>query len=292
MKSLMERDGIFHKKGGGFQKVNSYVGIRPLVGYDTNINSGIPAEEFVLGDFTFRTNEEDQAKEGFTVGALVMGSVHYSVAPAHVLKLSAHASVEYAPEHDLSKFAVAGSSCLSSHVKSYTWLDSCAGFRVAEKENASVEEPFLSFGGSQAFATDLGHHEAVWNAKRTFRSDYSKNYFDLGLRSAIPDVGALYTGITWGEEVDGFHTTLGGASVALTRPIMDRKTTISASYVKSGGGTHFGLPRSDDGYTVKVRSQVHENLAVSLGYTWNNSNIDMYNDESVIFGVDLQSWRF
>ncbi len=292
LKALMLRDGIFHKEGAGPQKVYSFIGARPLVGYDTNINSGIPAEEFVLGDFTFRTNEEDQAKAGFTVGALLMGAVHYSVAPAHVLKFSGHASYEYAPEHKLSKFSVAGSTCLGSHVASYTWIDSCAGFRVADKKNTRVEELFLSFGGSQAFSSGIGHHEAVWNVKRAFRSDFTKNYVDIGLRSAIPDVGALFTGITWGQEVEGVNTTLRGATVSLTRPIMDRRTTFSASYVQSGGGSHFGTPREDESYTVKVSSQVYKNVALSLGYSWADSNIDIYNDESVIFGVDLKAWKF
>lgn len=292
LKGIMVRDGLFHKKGHGLQKVYSFMGARPLLGYDTNLNSGIPVDEFMLGDFTFRTDEEDRAKAGFTVGALIIGARHYSIAPAHVLKFSGNASYEYAPEHDLSKFAVNGSTCVSSHVAAYTWLDSCAGFRVADKENARIEETFFSFGGSQAFGTSLGHHEAIWNLKRAFRSDFTKNYVSLGLRSAIPDVGALYTGITWGEKVDGAHTTLRGATASLTRPIMDRQTTLSVSYVKSGGGIHFGTPRGDESYVVKVSSQVHKNVSISVGYSWTESNIDMYNSESAIFGVDFKSWKF
>lgn len=291
-KSFMFRDGLYHQPGAGLQKVYSSAGARPLVDYDTNLNSGIPVDEFTLGEFTFRTNEEDRAKAGFTVGGMLYGARHYSVAPGHVLKYAGLASYEYAPEHDLSKFYIYGSSCLSSHVASYTWIDSCTGFRVAEKKNARVEELYLTLGGSQAFASQLGHHEAQWTFKRAFQSDYAKNTLSVGLHSAIPQVGAVYGGLTLGEKVSGKHTALHGLSLSFTRPVLGRRTTFAASYLKSGGGAHFGLPREDEDYTVKVSSQVHENLTVSLGYAWTASDIAMYDSESVIFDVNFKAWTF
>jgi hypothetical protein len=288
----MQRDGLLHEKGKGPQKVSSSFAIKPLLGYDTNINSGIPAEEFKIGNVTFRTNEEDVAKAGVTVGGLVFGSRSYSIAPAHVLKLFGNASYEYAPEHDLSKYALGTSACLASHVAAYTWLDSCAGGRIADKENARMEETFASFGGSHAFGSKLGHHEASLTIKRVFREDYEKNHVNLGLRSALPDVGAVFTGLSWGERVDGEHSHLRGATVSLTRPIKGRRTTMSASYRRSGGGTHFGTPREDKNYRVVISSQVHENVALSLGYSWNVSDIDMYDDESMVFGVDFKAKKF
>ncbi len=292
LKSLMLHDGLLHKKGQGPQKVASYFAIKPLIGYDTNINSGIPTDEFKLGDFTFRTDEEDQAKAGITIGGVVMGSLHYSIAPAYVLKFSGNASYEYAFEHKLSKHSYGASTCLASHVASYTWIDSCAGLRVADKKNAHVEELYASLGGSQVFASGIGHHEANWAVKRAFREDYPKTYVNLGLNSVLEDVGAIYTGITWGQQVDGVHTSLWNAYASLTRPIFGRKTTIAIGYGKSGGGTHFGSPREDEQYTIKVSSQVHENVALSAGYSWSDSDIEMYDDNSVLFGVDLKTWKF
>lgn len=292
LRGLVLRDGLLHQKGKGPQKVSSSFGIKPLLGYDTNINSGIPAEEFKIGNVTFQTDEEDVAKAGVTVGGLVFGSRSYSLAPAHVLKLSGYASYEYAPEHELSKYAIGTTGCLANHVASYSWLDSCAGKRVADKENSRVEETFASFGGSHVFGSQFGHHEARITLKRTFREDYTKDHVNLGLRSALADVGAVYTGISWGERVEGEHSHLRGATVSLTRPITGRRTTISASYSRSGGGTHFGTPREDKNYRVVVSSQVHEKLAVSLGYSWNVSDIDMYDEETMIFGLDFKAKRF
>lgn len=292
LKRLMRYDGLMHRPGQGPQKLLSYVGLKPLIGYDSNINNGLPGDEFNIGKFTFRTDEEDQAKAGMTVGARAAGTLLYSVAPAHVLKFSAYGSYEFAPEHSLSKHAVGASACLGSHVASYTWIDSCAGVRVAEKKNASVEEVYASLGGSQAFATGWGHHEAKWAFKRSFRDDYPKSYINLGLLSAVPDVGALYTGVNWGEEIAGKHTSRWGATASITRPVFKRKTTLSISYGNFGGGSHFGEPREDNQYNVNLKSQVHKNVAVSIGYSWNNSNVAFYDENSVLFGVDIKSISF
>jgi len=73
---------------------------------------------------------------------------------------------------------------------------------------------------------------------------------------------------------------------------MKRKTTFSISYGNSGGGYHFGAEREDDQYAVNVKSQVHKNVALSFGYSWSNSNIDFYDDNSVLFGVDIRSIQF
>jgi hypothetical protein len=292
MKRLMRNDGLLHRPGQGPQKLLSYAGLKPLIGYDTNINNGLPGEEFNIGKFTFRTDEEDRAKAGMTVGAMATGGLLYSVAPGHVLKFAAYGSYEYAPEHGLSKHAYGASACLGSHVAAYTWIDSCAGVRVAEKENASVEEVYASLGGSQAFATRFGHHEAKWAVKRSFRDDYNKTYVNAGVLSALADVGAIYAGVSWGEEIDGKHTSRWGASASITRSIMKRKTTFSISYGNSGGGYHFGTEREDDQYAVNVKSHVHKNVALSVGYSWSNSNIDFYDDNSVLFGVDIRSIQF
>lgn len=71
-----------------------------------------------------------------------------------------------------------------------------------------------------------------------------------------------------------------------------RKTTLSISYGNFGGGSHFGEPREDNQYNVNLKSQVHKNVAVSIGYSWNNSNVAFYDENSVLFGVDIKSISF
>lgn len=291
-KKLMLRDGIYHEEGSAPQAVFSTLRIRPLLGYDRNLNSGIPVDEFVLGDFLFRTDEKDRAKAGITVGGKVSGAKHYSVAPGHVVKFAGMASYEISPEHNLSKSALYGSACLNSHVKSYTWIDSCAGARATKRENSGVEEAFFSVGGSKVVGSSIGHHEVNWSIKRTSRSEFSKSYLNFGIRSAVEDLGAINANLTVGQRVDGFNTVLYGLTMSFHRPIFERDTSFFAGYYKLGGGTHFGLPREDENYTVKVASQLHENISVGLGYVWNESDIDMYKSENVILDLNFTSWKF
>tara|TARA_R100000322_G_scaffold167961_2_gene136747 strand:+ start:3960 stop:4256 length:297 start_codon:yes stop_codon:yes gene_type:complete len=98
--------------------------------------------------------------------------------------------------------------------------------------------------------------------------------------------------LTLGEKVSGKHSALYGLSLSYTKLVWGRRTTFGASYLLSGGGTHFGLNREDEDYSVQVSSQVHKNLTVSLGYSWTESDIAMYDSESVVFDVNFKAWEF
>ena len=288
---FMRRDGLAHKTGAELQLLRTEFAISPLLGYDNNLNNGIPGTEFSLGGMDLVVDPDSVAKKGVTFGLAATGSRRYSLASGHVMTFRLAARYEYAPEHDLDKSGIAASSCLQSHVAKWSWLQVCGGYRYFKKSTV-LQQKYLSLGGTQMFASWLGYHQADFSFEHTKNESYIKSNAALGLLSAIPAFGALYTGLSWGEEIPHHHTSVKGASISLTRPVWDKTTTFSLNYNEAGGGSHFGLPRSDRSYTVMIRRPVSNHFVVSLGYQINRSNVDLYQGNQAIFGIDLKPWRF
>lgn len=291
LKSFLRLSGFAHRTSEGPKKLALKASLQPLVGYDTNLNNGIPGSEFEIGGLRLEVKEEAVAKSGFTVGASAGLRSAFSIAPRQVVKLTATVSYEFAPEHDLEKFALTGQACLQSHVARWTWMDSCLGYRMLDK-STRIEEPYFSIGGSQMFSSALGDHELKFHAERAFRIDYAKTTARFGVLSAIEGIGAVYAGVNWGERISGRHTSLRGLTASFTRPVFGETTNFILSYQQSGGGTHFGLPRTDETYKIAVKRPVSEYLSVTLGYRVNASNVDLYDQGEAILGLDLKSWRF
>lgn len=289
--NFMRRDGLAHKTGTAPQLLHADFAISPLLGYDNNLNNGIPGSEFSLGEMNLVVNPDSVAKKGVTFGLAVAGSRRYSLAPRQVLTFKGAARYEYAPKHDLDKSGITASSCLQSHVAKWSWLQACGGYRYFKKSTV-LQQKYLSLGGTQMFASGLGYYQVDLSFERAKSETYIKSKAALGLLSAIPAFGALYTGLHWGEEVPGHHTSVQGASISLTRPIWGKTTTLSLSYNKAAGGSHFGQPRSDRAYTMMIKRPVSNYLVVRLGYQINRSNIDLYQGNQALFGIDLKPWRF
>ncbi len=289
--SFMKRDGLAHRKGESPRKLAAEFTIKPLLAYDSNLNNGLPGSEFAIGDLNFVVDEESVAKKGITLGIAASGYSLYSIAPKQTVTFKIAASYEYAPEHDLDKTGINASTCLQSHVARWTWINSCGGYRYLKK-TSETEEKYASIRGTQMFSSALGHHEASIAFERGFREDYTKSRATFSLLSAVKGVGAVHTGIRWGEHIEQRHTTLSGATIALTRPVFGKTTSISFDYYRAGGGTHFGQPRTDHTYTLMVRRPINEHIIASVGYQVNDSNIDFYGEHQILLGLDLKAWRF
>ena len=289
--SFMKRDGLLHKDGQGAQRISRYFAVTPLVEHDDNVNGGIPADSVRLAGIEFIVNEEDRAKEGFLLGGQISAGTDYSIADGRVLSFGASAAYQYSFEHDIGKSFIGGNTCLKSHVRKWTWIDSCAGFRLLE-QGSEVQEAYVSAAGTQIFSSSIADHAFELKAEQTFREDYDK--FSLGgtLISAVPDVGALRTSLRFGEEIEGEHTTLVDGSISLTRPVYGHLSTIGVSQRYSAGSMFFGEDREDHTTQVSLSVDVTKRLSVSLGYEVTRSTADLYDDDSVSLGVDIRSWQF
>jgi len=107
----------------------------------------------------------------------------------------------------------------------------------------------------------------------------------------MPDVGASYTGVSWGEESAWkTHITMGGDCIDHTSRIKTKDNTFYFTMGFRGGPIRRNERRQS--YTVNLKSQVHKNSRVSFGYPWNNSNVAFYDENSVLFALDIKSISF
>ncbi|MCV6825137.1 MULTISPECIES: hypothetical protein [Halocynthiibacter] len=291
LENFMKLDGLAHRKGEPPKKLMTEYTIGPLVGYDNNLNNGIPKSKFSVGDLLFVVDQDSVAKKGITLGVAASAYSRFSIAPKQIATFKVAASYEYAPEHNLDKITINANTCWQAHIARWTWINSCGGYRHLRKKYETGEK-FLSTRGSQMFSSAIGHHEASIALERGFREDYSKSKVAFSLLSAVRGVGVIRTGIRWGEHIHQRHTTLNAATFAFTRPIYGKTTSVLLNYSRAGGSSHFGQPRTDDTYTIMLRRPVNERIIASFGYQVTNSNIDLYQDNQILFAINLKSWRF
>lgn len=289
--SFMKRDGLLHKDGEGAQRVGRHFSIEPLVQHDNNINGGIPVDSIRLAGIDFIINEDDRAKEGFLLGAQASAGIDHSIAKGQVLSFGLTAAYQYSFEHDLGKSFLGGNACLKSHVDNWSWIDSCAGVRLLDN-GSTVEEGFLSIAGTKVFASDYADHAFEMKVEQIFREDYDKLSVGGTLTSAVPGIGAVATGLRFGEQVEGENTTLVDGSVALTRPILDRMTTLRLSHRYSAGGEFFGEDREDRTTKISATTDVSKRISLSVGYEVTDSSADLYDDDNVSVGIDFKGWTF
>jgi hypothetical protein len=289
--SFMLRDGLFHRSGEGPQRISRHLSVTPLVEHDNNVNGGIPSDTVRLAGIDFIVNEDDRAKEGFLLGAQVSAGTDYSIANGRVLSFGATAAYQHSFEHDIGKKFIGGSACMKSHVQQWTWVDSCAGFRLLE-QGSEVEEAYVSSAATHVFSSNIADHAFELKVEQAYREDYDKLTVGGTLISAIPEVGALRAGLKLGEEIEGEHTTLYDASLALTRPVFGYLTTAAISHRYAAGSMFFGEDREDETTRVSLSVDVTERFSVSLGYEVTDSTADLYDDDSISLGVDIRSWQF
>ena len=291
LRKFMRSNGLMHKAGEGPHRVGGYVSTRPLLEHDHNINNGIPASSVELAGLEFLVHEEDQAKEGLLLGGEVSAGLSYSLNKGQVLSFSGALAYQYSFEHDLDKAFAYVTTCLQSQVASWSWVDLCTGLRALEK-GSSLREGYVSAAVTQMFASRWADQALQFKLDQAVRDDYEKLSVSTTLISAIPDFGVTNATLRMGEKIDGQHTTIWETSLALTRSVLDRATTLSASYRFAGGAQVFGEEREDYIRRLAIETKLTKRVSVSLGYEDTASSVGLYDDDAVTLGATVSSWRW
>ena len=296
VRELLQLNGLRHREGAGPQRLSFRTSIRPIVEYEDNINGGFPNDSFFLssplGELEFRFPSEQRAKEGLVYGAGVSASTTYSIGKGSTFTAGAALSHVHSFEHDLNHTVANLSACTKTYQQNWLWLDACAGALYSERDLSTTEEAYVSVGLDKVFSSRFGSHEGTIRLRHGMREEYSKTSVALNLVSALPDIGALSTGINFGEEIEGSNTRVYGANLGLTRPLWDKSMSFGISYAKERGGRFIGQEREDDVYSLSVGREITEWITATVTYRRRESTVDVYDQESFGFGVRFTGWNF
>ena len=261
--------------------------LRPIVAYDSNINSGIPGDTIYLGGRPFTPEAANRAKSGMVYGAEASLTARFALAPGRTLDLTAYGAQAHSFDHGLDVLNAGLSACGAQYWGRTTWTEMCLGDTFTQRDNAPERERFASIGVSKVFASRFGFHEARATVRNAKRKDYDKASLSLQLITAKAGLGALNLRIDLGARVAGSHTRLFGASAALTRPIAGVSTTLFAGYGIDAGGTLLDQPRRDEIFSVGLSRKLTSHAEATLRLSQRQSSIAAYDGLSVDLDVSL-----
>ena len=261
--------------------------LRPIVAYDSNINSGIPGDTIYLAGFPFTIAPENRAKSGMVYGAEASLSARFAISPGTTLDLTAYGAQAHSFDHNLDILNASLSACGAQYWGHTTWTEICMGDTFTQRDNAPERERFASLGVSKVFVSRFGFHEARATVQNAKRKDYDKASLSLQLITAKAGLGALNLRMDLGARVAGYHTRLFGASAALTRPIAGVSTTLFAGYGIEAGGALLGQPRRDEIFSVGLSRKLTSHAEATLRLSQRQSSIPAYDGLSVDLDVSL-----
>lgn len=288
----LARELGFAQRGLGLTHLDHGVSLTPTLEFDPNINGGMPGETIMLGPYEFSIDEEWRSRSGYLGGLSASARTSWSYAPKSTL----HAGAVLSYQHDLkSDLEVRRGSlllCQKQHIHRWTWMDACLQSFRTERDLSTSEGTTASFGLGHVFSSPLGTHDVGVTFKQLWDAEYEKKSVYLRATSAVAGLGALTFGLDVGEAVDLQTTQLHSITVALTRPIFGRRTSIVYNQSFSAGGRVFGMEREDRARSLTLSRPLNEWFGISLSWKRVDSTIDNYDEDIFWLGGSVSSWKF
>jgi hypothetical protein len=282
----------FPASGGTPRRIGGGVSAFPVLGFDRNINGGIPSDTIIIIGLPFTINPDAQAKAGVVAGAGLGANISYAVARGTVLTASAQASRVWSPEHHLGRSDASASLCAGRFIEGWTFIDLCGGALYQTRDLSATNERSLSLRVSKLYSLGASDQELGLRLTRADRRTYRKATYDLDWRGAFDGVGTVSLRLGFGEEEIGFQSLRDQAEIGLTRPVLGKPTTLTAGVVRENGSSLFGIPREDRTVTLALRRPLSDRISARIGLTRTRSTISAFDDQGVTLDFDFGGFRF
>lgn len=284
---------LFRKLGldprQGFDLSGATARLRPTIGFDPNINSGIPSDTLDLGPIVFAVPESAQARSGVVLGARLVSSVQSRIGFGQVVVIGASADIGLSPENRMWKSDAAAYICSQNHLRNWTFLDACMTGTMQRRELSLKEWLTPEIAITRVFGTRGGSHEVRLALGREIHKSYKKSYISATSKHAIGAVGLGSIGLYFGEHVGGVHSRLASFDAEMGRFIRGGFTSVGLTVFTEGGADLFGVERMDHGVSIHVSRAFREGFEVGLSLESRNSTISAYDGSSV--GVSFRLTR-
>lgn len=283
--------GGAHQPGRGLQPVQRRMSVRPILTYGRNFNGGVPGESITLGGLDFLIDPDDRAKSGVIAGVEISGAASFSYASGSILRLSASATAEALPAHDLWRTSVATTICAQNFIGGWTWLDGCIGLSGLRRSyDRDQVQRNLSFGPTTLFHAGGIDQQVTAQFVMIDRSAGSQPGLSLKWIGAVPDLGAVIVQGQVRRSLSGEQTRIRQLDLWLRRPVRGREVGLGLSVGQDRGEQVFGQDRRDTVTMLYLDLPVTEEFGLQAGLGRRNSNIELY-DETLV-DVSLQALRW
>ncbi|MEM9795712.1 MAG: hypothetical protein AAF919_04450 [Pseudomonadota bacterium] len=267
--------------------------LRPVLEWSTNLNGGQTDKPIYFAGFPFTFAEEDQRRAGLALGAELGARRRVLPGNGHRIDVSGYLTAAHAPEEDLSLIRARASLCHTWRLDRHKALNSCLRgthqTRDLSQDDAVIQSValtrFFREAGTGATGLTLG-------VERRLEDDLDQ----ITLRGTLERAarGDLVLRATYGRGWFGAGefgiSETAGLSVA--RPIADRLTRVSYSYVKQDDGEVLFQDRTDRAHSISLEVQAIGQTFVQFGYVVRESSISAFEDSYPTLGLRLEPLKF
>lgn len=279
----LERLG-FYREGAGLSLLDGSVALAPMLGWDSNINGGLPNRELSLPGITLVATPETAARSGLVVGARATGDLRLGYRPGGYLAVSGLVESEWSPRHRIFRHHAAGSACARTHVAGWRFVDLCQNASVLDRDLGRSRAGETALDLVQLFAAGPGLHEARLGLARRVLDGAVQPAASLALASVWPG-SASRVSATLAAPAGERLVQRWRVGLDLRREIMGRPVVLDLAAEEARGGRLFGIDRRDRTIGALVTVPVHDRTSLRVGIAETRSTVDLFDERRI--GVSL-----
>jgi Na+-transporting NADH:ubiquinone oxidoreductase subunit NqrE len=267
--------------------------IQPTLRYESNINGGNPTGQLVLGSIVLESDDQFLKREGLVAGVdLALGNRHF-LGEGSYIKYGLTGGYSQSLEYDLNIKHWNGNTCFVKNLSGGWYLDACGNVADSYKDLATSHGTGVSVSVARTFSSkpNIYHYVSV-GTKRSFQESGSIDQLIVSF-DTMHSIG-IFAGLTlkFGEAIENQLVNRFAASAQLGFNYNNRPLFLSLNYSDFSGGYLLGYPREDSIVSSVVTYPVLKNIAITIGFTISDSNIDYYDVTTPTFGVQFSPVRF
>lgn len=267
-------------------------GIRPSIGFENNINGGLPFDMISVGPFIFTIDAASRSKRDIMVGARANVDFSFSISQGLTFVAGSQVGFRRAINYDLSVLDHSHSACLRYTSEYFFYTDACLSKSYIERKLSEEERKLKILSIGKVFDSSIGVHDFSFSVGRQEYLGRSQDRFRISTKTIVKDFGALDLGITFLEKKDRMLAQTFGLDLSYGTIILGKPTQVSASYLKEAGGNVFGLPRSDDRFILRASRNVSQSAYFFVSYERRLSTIPEFSENILNAGIEYRGLRW
>jgi hypothetical protein len=258
--------------------------VAPVLGWDSNLNGGLPNGQLQLPGLTLVATPESRAKSGFAGGGRLDAGLRLGLREGAYVDADGQMEAVWSPQHQIHRATAFGSLCARGHLGGWRFGDLCWSGAAIDRDLGRTETSELSLGGAALSESALGVHEAGLSfARRDLEGGVQPAATAHVATVSGPAAGRL--ALTLGAPLDDALAQRWRLAADLRAAPFGRPTVLRASVEAADGERLFGMERRDGTVGAALTVPLWDGAAVEVGLARTDSTVDLFDETR--FGVRL-----
>ncbi len=259
--------------------------LAPVLGWDSNLNGGLPNGDLELPGLTLVATPQSRARGGLAGGGRLDGALRVRVAEGAFLHAEGEIEAVHAPREGIGRVTAFGSACARAHLGGWRFADLCRSETAIERDLGRTRAAETSLAGAMLFEAAGGVNEIGLTLARRELSDGVQPAAVASL-ARVAGRGAGRIAATLGAPVDDALAQRWRLAGELRAAAYGRPFALGLSVEEASGERLFGMDRRDRTRGVSLSLPVPGGASLLVGVAVTDSTVDLFDETR--FGLSLR----